>query len=198
MTRERSDRDGLRLQVYAGRDSLTGRKSWVSRPVPGKVQAALKRAKQVEAELLIRSPLAGIAAAGLRRCRSRSNSVWRGARASGRSRRPPSPRIGATSTAPSAEPRQGPGRGQLEPPPWTPSTSVCVSEAVGRPARLFPADEEVGAEEVEAGYLSSICATLRASQHWIPHPTPEDRGSSCSGTSWGPFLRIDRMRARAS
>jgi hypothetical protein len=94
VTRERSDRDGLRLQVYAGRDSLTGRKSWVSRPVPGKVQTALKRAKQVEAELLIRSPLAGIAAAGLRRCQSRSNSGWRGARAFGRSRRPPSPRIG--------------------------------------------------------------------------------------------------------
>jgi hypothetical protein len=54
VTRKRSDRDGLRLQVYAGRDSLTGRKRWVGRPVPGKVRAALKRAKQVEAELLVR------------------------------------------------------------------------------------------------------------------------------------------------
>jgi hypothetical protein len=50
--RERPDRDGLQVQVYAGRDPLTGRKRWVSRQVPGKGRAAMKRAKQVEAELL--------------------------------------------------------------------------------------------------------------------------------------------------
>jgi hypothetical protein len=54
VTLDRSDRDGLRLQVHAGRDPLTGRKRWVSRPVPGKGRAAMKRAKQVEAELLVR------------------------------------------------------------------------------------------------------------------------------------------------
>ena len=42
----------VRIQVYAGRDPLTGRKRWVSRQVPGKGRAALKRARQVEAELL--------------------------------------------------------------------------------------------------------------------------------------------------
>jgi integrase len=52
MIRERPDRDGLQVQVYAGRDPLTGRKRWVSRQVPGKGRAAMKRAKQVEAELL--------------------------------------------------------------------------------------------------------------------------------------------------
>lgn len=55
MARERPDCDGLRLQVYAGRDPLTGRNRWVSRLVPGKGRAALKRAKQVEAELLGRA-----------------------------------------------------------------------------------------------------------------------------------------------
>jgi integrase len=50
--RQRKDRDGLQVQVYAGRDPLTGRKRWVSRQVPGKGRAAMKRAKQVEAELL--------------------------------------------------------------------------------------------------------------------------------------------------
>jgi hypothetical protein len=55
VTRGCSDRDGLQLQVYAGRDPLTGRKRWVSRPVPGKGRAASKRAKQVGAELLARA-----------------------------------------------------------------------------------------------------------------------------------------------
>ena len=36
MTRQRPDRDGLQVQVYAGRDPLTGRKRYVSRQVPGK------------------------------------------------------------------------------------------------------------------------------------------------------------------
>jgi hypothetical protein len=48
----RKRRDGLQVQVYAGRDPLTGRKRWVSRQVPGKGRAAMKRARQVEAELL--------------------------------------------------------------------------------------------------------------------------------------------------
>jgi hypothetical protein len=50
--RQRPDRDGLQVQVYAGRAPLTGRKRYVSRQVPGKGRAALKAAKQVEAELL--------------------------------------------------------------------------------------------------------------------------------------------------
>jgi integrase len=52
MIRQRKDRDGLQVQVYAGRDPITGRKRWVSRQVPGKGRAAMKRARQVEAELL--------------------------------------------------------------------------------------------------------------------------------------------------
>jgi hypothetical protein len=50
--RQRKDREGLQVQVYAGCDPLTGRKRWVSRQVPGKGRAAIKRARQVEAELL--------------------------------------------------------------------------------------------------------------------------------------------------
>ena len=52
MIRQRKDRDGLQVQVYAGRDPLTGRKRWVSRQVPGKGRAAMRQARQVEAELL--------------------------------------------------------------------------------------------------------------------------------------------------
>jgi hypothetical protein len=55
--RQRKDRDGLQVQVYAGRDPLAGRKRWLSRQVPGKGRAAMKRARQVEAE-----PLAQVAA----------------------------------------------------------------------------------------------------------------------------------------
>jgi hypothetical protein len=43
---------GLQVQVYAGRDPLTGRKRWVSRQVPGQTKAAYRQAKKVEAELL--------------------------------------------------------------------------------------------------------------------------------------------------
>jgi transposase len=50
--RERKDRDGLQVQVYAGRDPLTGRKRYVSRQVPGSGRVAMKQAKQVEARLL--------------------------------------------------------------------------------------------------------------------------------------------------
>jgi hypothetical protein len=34
MIRQRKDRDGLQVQVYAGRDPLTGRKRYVSRQSP--------------------------------------------------------------------------------------------------------------------------------------------------------------------
>jgi integrase len=52
MIRERKDRNGLQVQVYAGRDPLSGRKRWVSRQVPGSGRPAMRKAKQVEAELL--------------------------------------------------------------------------------------------------------------------------------------------------
>jgi integrase len=52
MIRQRKDRDGLQVQVYAGRDPLTGRKRWVSRQVPGSGRAAMKQAKQIEAQLM--------------------------------------------------------------------------------------------------------------------------------------------------
>jgi hypothetical protein len=45
--RQGPNRDGLQVQVYAGRDPLTGRKRYVSRQVPGKGRAALKAAKRL-------------------------------------------------------------------------------------------------------------------------------------------------------
>ena len=48
---------GLQVQVYAGRDPLTGRKRYVSQQVPGQTKAAMRQAKQVEARLLRRSVL---------------------------------------------------------------------------------------------------------------------------------------------
>jgi integrase len=48
----RKRRDGLQVQVYAGRDPLTGRKRWVSQQVPGQTKASMRQAKQIEARLL--------------------------------------------------------------------------------------------------------------------------------------------------
>jgi integrase len=42
----------MRVMVYAGRDPLTGKKKWVSRQIRGTGRAALKEAKQIEAQLL--------------------------------------------------------------------------------------------------------------------------------------------------
>ena len=98
MTLERSDRDGLRLQVHAGRDPLTGRKRWVSRPVPGKGRAAMKRAKQVEAELLVWVAASQYRGSGPKTVAELIDQ-WLEGRESVRPISPtPSPRIGATST----------------------------------------------------------------------------------------------------
>jgi hypothetical protein len=43
---------GLQVQVYAGRDPLTGRKRYVSQQVAGQTKASMREAKQVEARLL--------------------------------------------------------------------------------------------------------------------------------------------------
>jgi integrase len=48
----RKRRDGLQVQVYAGRDPLTGRKRYVSQQVPGQTKTSMRQAKQIEARLL--------------------------------------------------------------------------------------------------------------------------------------------------
>jgi integrase len=48
----RKRRQGLQVQVFAGRDPLTGRKRWLSRQVPGQTKAAYREAKKIEAQLL--------------------------------------------------------------------------------------------------------------------------------------------------
>jgi integrase len=48
----RKRRQGLQVQVFAGRDPLTGRKRWLSRQVPGQTKTAWREAKKVEAQLL--------------------------------------------------------------------------------------------------------------------------------------------------
>jgi integrase len=48
----RKRRQGLQVQVYAGRDPLTGRKRWLSRQVPGQTKVAYRQAKKIEAQLL--------------------------------------------------------------------------------------------------------------------------------------------------
>jgi integrase len=48
----RKRRKGLQVQVFAGRDPLTGRKRWLSRQVDGQTKAAWRQAKKVEAQLL--------------------------------------------------------------------------------------------------------------------------------------------------
>jgi integrase len=48
----RKRRKGLQVQVFAGRDPLTGRKRWLSRQVDEQTKAAWRQAKKVEAQLL--------------------------------------------------------------------------------------------------------------------------------------------------
>jgi Phage integrase, N-terminal SAM-like domain len=43
---------GLQVQVYAGRDPLSGRKRYVSQQVAGQTKASMRQAKQIEARLL--------------------------------------------------------------------------------------------------------------------------------------------------
>jgi integrase len=43
---------GLQVQVYAGRDPLTGPKRYMSQQVPGQTKASMREAKQIEAQLL--------------------------------------------------------------------------------------------------------------------------------------------------
>jgi hypothetical protein len=62
MIGERKDRNGLQVQVYAGRDPLTSRKRYVSRQILGSGHTAMRQAKQVEAQLLARSPPASTSA----------------------------------------------------------------------------------------------------------------------------------------
>ena len=45
----RKRRNGLQVQVYAGRDPLTGRKRWVSRQVRGQTKRSYREAKKIEA-----------------------------------------------------------------------------------------------------------------------------------------------------
>jgi hypothetical protein len=44
--------NSLQVQVFAGRDPLTGRKRWLSRQVRGQTKTAWREAKKVEAQLL--------------------------------------------------------------------------------------------------------------------------------------------------
>jgi integrase len=48
----RKRRNGLQVQVYAGRDPLTGRTRWGSRQVPGQTKRSYREAKKIEPELL--------------------------------------------------------------------------------------------------------------------------------------------------
>ncbi|HEX6675075.1 MAG TPA: hypothetical protein VF486_08620 [Actinomycetes bacterium] len=41
----------LQVQVFAGRDPLTGRKRWLSRQVRGHTKESYRQAKKVEAQL---------------------------------------------------------------------------------------------------------------------------------------------------
>jgi hypothetical protein len=82
----RKRREGLQVQVFAGRDPLTGRKRWVSRQVPGHTKESYRQAKKVEAQLLEQVDRASAARAALGRLGSWSSAGSNGASRSGRSR----------------------------------------------------------------------------------------------------------------
>ena len=149
MARERPDCDGLRLQVYAGRDLLTGRNRWVSRPVPGKGRAALKRAKQVEAELLV-------GAAGPRGSRAHDGGGADRTVVGGAPERPADLANDRRRVPGRHRPLHLPSLAKVQvAASWSRHLGQLLRLAApvgGRAGRLLPADQEVGAEEVEAGY----------------------------------------------
>jgi hypothetical protein len=61
----RKRRNGLQVQVYAGRDPLTGRKQWVSRQVPGQTKRSYREAKKIERSSWSRWTVANTAGARL-------------------------------------------------------------------------------------------------------------------------------------
>ena len=66
----RKRRDGLQVQVYAGRDPLYGRKRYVSQQVAGQTKASMRQAKQMTLEVQRRAARIlqeGIAASEVRR-----------------------------------------------------------------------------------------------------------------------------------
>jgi hypothetical protein len=139
VTRGCSDRYGLQLQVYAGRDPLTARKRWISR----QCRAASKRTKQVETELPART-------AGQHRG-SRLEMVaelierWLEGR---QGVRPISPTtIAMYRGAIDCSILSTLGKVQVAA-SWSRSLdsfyAACASKAAGPAGRLLPADQEVG------------------------------------------------------
>ena len=122
----RKRRDGLQVQVYAGRDLLTGRKRYVSQQVPGQTKASMRQAKQIEARRLEevgagrhkRSRLRTMAAL-LERWLEWRPTVWLIATTT-------SPATARRWTATSSRPSASSPSARSTPPPWTPSTPSCV------------------------------------------------------------------------
>lgn len=89
---------GTQVMVYAGRDPLTGRKRWVSRQVAGTGRAALKVAKQIEAQLLAEVAVGRHQDAQGVKSPSWSTAGWNGARRSSPCPRERPPTTDAAST----------------------------------------------------------------------------------------------------
>ena len=163
MIRQRKDRDGLQVQVYAGRDPLTGRKRWVSRQVPGKDQGRDAQAKQIEAELLAQVAAgqhrgahqdrgrAARALAGVAPDRAADLAHHRGRLP--RLHRPLDP------AQPSASSRSA----SWTPPPWTPSTPACAASG-GKDGRPLAASSVRQIHAVLSGALNQAVVW-----GWISH-----------------------------
>jgi integrase len=161
---------GLQVQVYAGRDPLTGRKRWGSRQVPGQTKASHRQAKKVEAELLEQ-----VDRGEHRGSRTRTVGelverwfTWR------QQVRPISPitvrNYRAPSTATSCRPSAAPRSATSPPPPWTPCTHRC-----GRTAASAAC-----AGNASAG-SSHHCALASATGHG---PVRTSRSTSQTARGW--------------
>ena len=133
MIRRRKARDGLQVQVYAGRDPLTGRKRYVSRQVHGTGRAAMKHAEQVEAQLLAevgagRHPRSAITLAQL----LDEWLTWRE-----RNSKPISPATLHGYRSPS-RPRSSRPSATYPSPRWTPACWTASMRRCARPATLGP------------------------------------------------------------
>jgi hypothetical protein len=134
----RKRRDGLQVQVYAGRDPLTGHERYVSQQVAGQTRPPCARPSRSRPGCGRRSAPAGTEARGRAPWPSCWSGGWSGGPRCGRSRPPPWPATGPPWTATSSQRSASCPSARSKPPPWTPSTPTC-GPAVARTAGHNPA-----------------------------------------------------------
>jgi hypothetical protein len=164
----------LQVQVFAGRDPLTGRKLWLSRQVRGQTKAACREAKKIEAQLLEQLDRASSAAAAPARSGSWWRAGWSGASRSGPSHQSPWPTTGARSTATSRQISAGTRSVRSTRPPSTP-----CAPAPGPPAASAATAGRASAAENQRCRPACATGPGRAPTRRSMSPTAPVAGQCC-------------------